>query len=65
MTIPIAPSRGRGLKPLHAKELEQEKDRPFTGARIETRLRLLRRKRATIAPSRGRGLKQLFEKWAG
>ena len=54
----IAPSRGRGLKPSAGSMRNGTLYRPFTGARIETRLLINTYQEETIAPSRGRGLKR-------
>ena len=55
---PVAPSRGRGLKPADPPLDIGERGRPLTGARIETLLRPRGALLVGVAPSRGRGLKR-------
>ena len=55
---PVAPSRGRGLKPGKNSPLPWSwSGRPFTGAWIETPSSRNTRRATAVAPSRGRGLK--------
>ena len=55
--IVVAPSRGRGLKPIRRVDWQIVKGRPFTGAWIETTYFSIRAPPSKVAPSRGRGLK--------
>ena len=55
----VAPSRGRGSKPLPSHARLRRAGRPLTGARIETRDEPSTSRRDRVAPSRGRGSKRM------
>ena len=58
-SLAVAPSRGRGSKPLFGHKRHYMPDRrPFTGAWIETTQNRLIRPTFRVAPSRGRGSKR-------